>query len=135
MTTADTIATYTGNTVQTGDSFARIGANGAGLTNITLANDFSATMKTSLNAATPASVTGSVGSVTGAVGSVTGAVGSVTGSVGSVVGLTASNLDATVSSRLASASITLSGGIVSADVKKVNAVTVNGDGAGTPWGP
>ena len=69
------------------------------------------------------------------VASVTGAVGSVTGAVGSVTGLTAANLDATVSSRLASASITLSGGIVSADVKKVNAVTVNGDGAGTPWGP
>jgi len=34
-------------------------------------------MKTSLNASTPASVTGAVGSVTGAVGSVTGAVGSV----------------------------------------------------------
>lgn len=28
----DTITTYTGNTPQTGDSFARIGANGAGLT-------------------------------------------------------------------------------------------------------
>ena len=31
--------------------------------------------------------------------------------------------------------ITTSGGIVSADIKKVNNVTVNGDGAGTPWGP
>jgi hypothetical protein len=26
-------------------------------------------------------------------------------------------------------------GVVSADIKKVNGVTVNGDGAGTPWGP
>ena len=26
-------------------------------------------------------------------------------------------------------------GNVNADIKKVNAVTVNGDGAGTPWGP
>lgn len=51
-----------------------------------------------------------------------------------VTGLTASNLDATVSSRLASASITLSGGIVSADVKKVNAVTVIGAGtSGDLW--
>ena len=32
LTTADTIDTYTGNTLQTGDSFARIGAAGAGLT-------------------------------------------------------------------------------------------------------
>lgn len=34
LTTADTIATYTGNTPQTGDSFARIGANGASLTSL-----------------------------------------------------------------------------------------------------
>jgi hypothetical protein len=32
LTTADTIATYTGNTPQTGDAYARIGAAGAGLT-------------------------------------------------------------------------------------------------------
>jgi hypothetical protein len=30
----DTLTTYTGNTPQTGDSFARLGANGAGLTSI-----------------------------------------------------------------------------------------------------
>lgn len=87
LTTADTIVTYTGNTVQTGDSFARIGAAGAGLT-----------------AVVAASVTGAVGSVTGAVGSVTGAVGSVTAQV-------------------------------TANVAQVNGVTVNGNGAGTPWGP
>ncbi len=39
--------------------------------------DFGAFQKASLNAATPASITGAVGSVTGAVGSVTGSVGSV----------------------------------------------------------
>jgi hypothetical protein len=55
------------------------------LTNAPTSGDFTAAMKTSLNAATPASVTGAVGSVTGAVGSVTGNVGgNVTGSVGSV---------------------------------------------------
>ncbi len=32
VTLADTVTTYTGNTVQTGDSFARLGAAGAGLT-------------------------------------------------------------------------------------------------------
>lgn len=42
---------------------------------------------------------------------VSGAVGSVTGAVGSVTA------------------------IVNADVKKINAVTVAGDGSGTPWGP
>lgn len=35
----DTLTTYTGNTVQTGDSFARIGSAGAGLTAVTLAAD------------------------------------------------------------------------------------------------
>jgi hypothetical protein len=63
------------------------------LTNAPTAGDFTATMKTSLNAATPASVVGAVGSVTGNVG------GNVTGSVGSVVGLTAANLDVAVSTR------------------------------------
>lgn len=72
--------------------------NVTNLTNAPTAGDFTATMKTSLNAATPASVTGAVGSVTGAVGSVTGNLGgnvngnvvgsvaSVSGSVGSVAG-------------------------------------------------
>lgn len=44
------------------------------LTNAPTTGDFTATMKTSLNAATPASITGAVGSVTGNVG---GSVGSV----------------------------------------------------------
>jgi hypothetical protein len=35
VSNVDTLTTYTGNTPQTGDSFARIGANGAGLTAIT----------------------------------------------------------------------------------------------------
>jgi len=48
------------------------------LTNAPTSGDFTAAMKTSLNAATPASVVGAVGSVTGNVG------GNVTGSVGSV---------------------------------------------------
>lgn len=89
VSNVDTLTTYTGDTPQTGDSFARLGAAGAGLTalgdtriahldadvstratptNITAgtittvtnltnaasAGDFTAAMKTSLNAATPA---------------------------------------------------------------------------------
>lgn len=49
------------------------------LTNAPTNGDFTAAMKTSLNAATPASVTGAVGSVIGNVG------GNVTGSAGSVL--------------------------------------------------
>lgn len=104
------------------------------LTNAPTAGDFTAAMKTSLNAATPASVTGAVGSV---------------------VGLTASNLDATVSSRLASASYTAPdntsvtaikaktdsltytvAGKVDANAKAVNDITVTGSGTPSdPWGP
>lgn len=67
------------------------------LTNAPTTGDFTAAMKTSLNAATPASVTGSVGSVTGAVGSVAGNVGgSVVGDVeGKVLGGGASALTGT----------------------------------------
>lgn len=50
----DTLTTYTGNTVQTGDSFARIGVAGAGLTNIDLPNQ---TMDIT------GSLSGSVGSI------------------------------------------------------------------------
>jgi len=60
-----TVSTLTGHTAQTGDSFARIGVAGAGLTNINLPNQ---TMDIT------GSLSGSVGSVTGAVGSVTAAV-------------------------------------------------------------
>lgn len=73
------------------------------LTNAATAGDFTATMKTSLNAATPASVVGAVGSVTGNVGG--NINGNVVGSVGSVTGLTASNLDTTVSSRATPAQV------------------------------
>lgn len=102
-------------TVQTGDSFARLGAPaGASVSaDVAAAKVDTAAIKTKTdflpsatagaasgvaivgsNMGTATSVTGAVGSVTGAVGSVTGAVGSVTGniggnvtgSVGSVVG-------------------------------------------------
>lgn len=55
------------------------------LTNAPTAGDFTATMKTSLNSSTPASVTTVTGNVNGSVGSVTGAVGSVTGNVSGTV--------------------------------------------------
>ena len=40
VTLVDTITTYTGNTPQTGDNFARIGANGAGLTSLLQASSY-----------------------------------------------------------------------------------------------
>jgi hypothetical protein len=44
----DTITTYTGNTPQTGDNFARIGVNGAGLTNLASAANL-ATVNSTVN--------------------------------------------------------------------------------------
>ena len=66
-TTGDACKTSADDTSQTGDSFARIGVAGAGLTNIDLPNQ---TMDIT---------------------------GNLSGSVGSVTGLTASNLDAAIS--------------------------------------
>lgn len=91
------------------------------LTNAPTAGDFNATMKTSLNAATPASVTGAVGSVTGAVGSVTGAVGSVTGNVGG-------NVTGSVGSLAAQAKADVNAEVVDA----LNVDTYAEPGQGTP---
>jgi hypothetical protein len=115
LTTADTIATYTGNTPQTGDSFARLGAPAGASIEADIA---AINAKTTNLPATPASATnitaGTITTVTNltnaptagdftatmktsigtavaasAVASVTGNVGgNVTGSVGSVVGNT-----------------------------------------------
>lgn len=63
----NTVTTYTGNTVQTGDSFARIGANGAGLSNITLPSGGLANVT-----AWTVAITGNItGNLSGSVGSLT----------------------------------------------------------------
>lgn len=87
-------------------------------------------------ASTLATTTGAVGSVTGAVGSVTGAVGSVTAGVTVTTNndKTGYSLSQTFPTNFSALAIT-AGGIASADIKKVNGVTVNGDGSATPWGP
>lgn len=109
-TTVGIITTYTGNTPQTGDSFARIGVAGAGLTNIDLPNQ---TMDIVGNIT--GNLSGSVGSVTGAVGSVTAgvtlaasavqaiwdALTSALTTVGSIGKLLVDNINATITSRMA----------------------------------
>lgn len=76
------------------------------LTNAPTNGDFTAAMKTSLNAATPASVVGSVGSVTGNVGgNVVGAVGSVTAAVSITAGAVQSIWDALTSALTTAGSI------------------------------
>lgn len=145
----DTVTTYTGNTVQTGDAYARLGAPAgasvsadvaaintkttnlpaapASTTNITAGTITTVTNLT--NAPTAGDFTATMKTSIGtavaasAVASVTGNVGgNVTGSVGSVTGLTVSNLDATVSSRLASASYTAP---ANSDITAIKAKTDN----------
>jgi uncharacterized protein YjbJ (UPF0337 family) len=110
---------------QTGDSFARIGVAGAGLTAIDLPDQ---TMNITGNIT--GNLSGSVGSVTGAVGSVTGnvggnvagSVGSVTGAVGSVTGNVGGNVAGSVASVAA-------GGIAAASFAAgaVNAAAIAAD--------
>jgi len=85
-----TVTALTGNTAQTGDNFARIGVNGAGLSNIDLPNQ---TMDITGNIT--GNLSGSVGSVTGAVGSVTGAVtvGALNANVITAASINASAMD------------------------------------------
>lgn len=70
----DTVTTYTGNTIQTGDSFARIGATGSGLTtlasqaSVNTVDDFLDTEIADLQARVPAAlVSGRMDSSVGAV--------------------------------------------------------------------
>jgi hypothetical protein len=81
------------------------------LTNAPSNGDFTSTMKTSLNASTPASIQGTVGSVTGNIGgNVVGSVGSVTGNVGGnvtgSVGSLATQAKADVNAEMVDALIT-----------------------------
>ena len=85
------------------------------LTNAPTAGDFTATMKTSLNNATPAvTVSDKTGFSlsSGGVQAIWDALTSALTTVGSIGKLLVTNIDATISSRLASASISLSGGAV-----------------------
>lgn len=168
VTLVDTVTTYTGNTPQTGDNFARIGVAGVGLTNlgdarianldatvssrtkpadtqarVTLVDtttlnttttnltnaptvgDFTATMKTSLNNATP-TATLSAASIQAIWDKLTSALTTV----GSIGKLLVDNINATIGSRstlvqtdvVSSGAINTSGGKVS-EVSLVDALT------------
>lgn len=118
----DTITTYTGNTPQTGDNFARLGAPAGASVSADVAavkadsaaikvkTDFTPSVTSGAagglfiagtNAATTVTTsltTTFTGNLTGSVGSVTGAVGSVTGAVGSVTGNVGGNVAGSVGS-------------------------------------
>lgn len=95
------------------------------LTNAPTAGDFTPTMKSSLNAATPASVTTVTGNVNGNVGgNVTGSVGSVlgnvAGSVASVVGNVGGNVVGTIGSLAAQAKTDVAAAVLNAVAASYN---------------
>lgn len=140
VTLADTVTTYTGNTPQTGDSFARIGATGSGLTtlataaNLATAVGFIDTEVASIlsdtnailidtaeigtagagltNINLPNQTMDIVGNITG---NLSGSVGSVSGAVGSVTGAVGSvtgNVGGNVVGTVASVVGNVSGNVV-----------------------
>jgi hypothetical protein len=108
----DTVTTYTGNTPQTGDTYARLGAPaGASVsadiaaiksdtgTILTDVNSGAGAIYTRIGAPAGASIAADIASVKTSVGAVTGNVGgNVTGSVGSVAGNVAGNVVGSVGS-------------------------------------
>lgn len=142
LTTADTIATYTGNTPQTGDSYARIGAAGAGLT--ALGDTRIAHLDADVSSRGTSTLTQT---------QVTGGAYSVQ-SASCVLGdARIANLDATISSRLATSGYTAPdntsvtaikaktdsltftiAGQVDANAESMNATQINGTGtSGDLW--
>lgn len=150
-TSADNLESYTDGTTPAPVNVTQISGDATAADNLEAALD--GTGGVTITAAVTGNITGnlsgSVGSVTGAVGSVTGNVGgNVAGSVGSVTagvtvttnndksGYTASTVsDKTGYSLAADQSSVTVGTVNSANVKKINNVTLTGDGSGTPWGP
>lgn len=168
VTLTNTLTTYTGNTVQTGDSFARIGATGSGLTtlatqaSVNTVDDFLdteiAAIITTLGTPAGVSVSADIAAVKtqtaaievdtaeiGAAGAgltninlpnqtmdiVGNITGNLSGSTGSVVGLTASDVGA-IKTKTDSLTFTVAN-VLNANVKRVNDVTIVGNGSGTPF--
>lgn len=135
----DTVTTYTGDTPQTGDSFARIGATGSGLTS--LASQASVTtidgivddilVDTAEIGAAGAGLTNInlPNQTMDIIGNITG---NVSGSVGSVTGLTASNLDATISSRATPAQVNTEVDTALADIHLDHLLAATYDPASKP---
>ncbi|WP_406699230.1 hypothetical protein V5E97_10170 [Singulisphaera sp. Ch08] len=132
VTTVGTLTTYTGNTPQTGDSFARIGANGAGLTALgdtRLANlDAAVSTRSTYAGADTSGTTTLLTRLPGIVVAQTGDAYALIGAAGA--GLTAlgdtrlANLDAAISTRS-----TYAGGAV-ASVTAAVTVGTNNDKSG-----
>lgn len=95
----DTLSTYTNNTVQTGDSFARIGSTGSGLTSLAQASAWTSSLATNLGTLAGHDPGATLGTSTLTQTQVTGGAYSVQ-SASCVLGdARIANLDATITSR------------------------------------
>ncbi len=124
---ADTVTTYTGNTVQTGDSFARIGATGSGLTtlasqaSVNTIDDFLDTEIAAIKAVTDALP--NAGALTSL---------ATQASVNTIDDFLDTEI-AAIKSKTDSLTFTAAGQ-VDANVHRINDVTITGDGSATPFG-
>lgn len=147
-TLVDTITTYTGNTVQTGDSFARIGVAGVGLSNVVLPTGGLANV-TAWTVAITGTVSGNATAAQGA--NLDVAVSSRMATYTQPTGFLAANFttgiilssayDAAKTASQAGDAMTLTGaygaaGHLGCNVLYVNSVQVNGAGTSAdPWEP
>lgn len=124
---ADTLTTYTGNTVQTGDSFARIGATGSGLTtlasqaSVNTIDDFLDTEIAAIKAVTDALP--NAGALTSL---------ATQASVNTIDDFLDTEI-AAIKAKTDSLTFTAAG-VVDANVHRINDVTITGDGSATPFG-
>ncbi len=133
---SDTLTTYTGNTVQTGDSFARIGATGSGLSAIPWNAAWDAEVQSeatdALNAYDPPTHT----ELTAELATADDAVLAALSSIASTLATIASYVDTEIAAIKAKTdSLTFSAaGMVDANVQRINDVPITGDGSLTPFG-
>ncbi len=124
---ADTVTTYTGNTVQTGDSFARIGATGSGLTtlasqaSVNTVDDFLDTEIAAIKAVTDALP--NAGALTSL---------ATQASVNTIDDFLDTEI-AAIKSKTDSLTFTAAG-VVDANVHRINDTTITGDGSASPFG-
>lgn len=127
--TVSTLTTYTGNTPQTGDAFARIGAPVGASISADIAAVAPATWDVTLSSHLTALTTGAALNAAGSSGDPW-----ATALPGVYGAGTAGNIVSSIKGKTDSLTFTTAGKVDS-NIKAVNNVTVNGNGAGTPWGP
>lgn len=96
------------------------------------AGQIAAAFKKFFDKATP---TGTINSLPDAVAGAAGGVSIVGSAMTLSAAYDAAKTAAAATDIVSGGAITTSGGNANSNVKKVNGTTVNGDGAGTPWGP